>query len=82
MPVSSTPVTLTAATPAVLATGDASGVHVSVVTALTDLKLGGSASQDFPVAASTVFNTVLQAGDVLYGVSATGGAVNVLRTRS
>jgi hypothetical protein len=82
MAVLSTPVVLAAATPAVLAQGDASGVYVSVLTALTDLLLGGSAAQQFPVAANTVFSTVLQAGDTLYGVSATGGTVNVLRTRS
>jgi hypothetical protein len=82
MAVKSTTVALVAATPGVLATGDQSGVQVFVLTSLADLFIGGSDAQTFPVVADFLFSTVLLAGDILYGLSATGGNVQVLRTRS
>lgn len=82
MSVLSTTVALVAATPQVLASGDASVVEVHLATALTDLFVGGSAAQTYPVLATDNFSVNLKQGDVLYGLSATGGNVQVLKTRS
>lgn len=83
MPVLATTVALVAATPQIIATGDASEVEVALFTALADVTVGGStAACNYPIPASTHFYITLKAGDVLWARSTAGGTLQVLATRS